>query len=976
VADDNVVSGLAGKASGVSIIKPNTMGGSANVLIRGSTSLTQNNQALFVVDGIPMDNTNTNSIVSQHGTNQNQGWGGFDFGNAAMDIDPNDIENVSVLKGAAATALYGSRAANGVILITTKKGSRAAPGKKKIGFTWNSSVLFNQADMSTAPKWQNQYGGGYGPFYEDPETAHFFYADLDGDGVNDLIATTSEDASWGEKFDPNLMVIQWDALDPLQDNYAEKRPWVAGANDLDYFFKTGYTFTNNFTFSAANENGAFRLSYTNLDQTGILVNSELKRNTLNFSGDYNFTEKLKVEANVTYVNTNAKGRFGTGYDGLNPMQSFGQWFERNVDLKRLDEGYLRPNGEQLSWNSSYYNDLNPIYFDNPYYVRRASYEDDYRDRIYGYTALTYKFSDNLSFSGKGMLDTYNQVQNERIAYGSVDDSYYSNFTNTVTELNFELMLKYNKTWDKFSLHALIGSNARKNKFESIQGNTVGGLVVPGLYTVSNSVSPYEVRENLIESGINSLFGSVSLGWNSFLYLDLTDRYDVSSTLPTDNNGYNYWSGSLSFVLTEMAAMRDISWMPLLKLRANYAEVGNDAPAYSLISTYSQNTNWDKNPLFSVNSTLQNPNLVPERTKSLEFGLEAHFLQSRIRLDVAQYKSTTYNQILPVAVSPMSGYSRMWVNGGEMENKGWEVGLVVVPIESKDWHWDIGANWYTNQNKVISLFTDASGVEVTNILIYSAWDVSVNATVGEPYGTIRGTDFIYTNGEKTVDENGYYLKSEAGDEVIGNIQPDWKMGIPTTLSWKGLRLYALIDIQKGGDIYSVSTKYGQATGLYAETAGTNRLGNPMRDNLTLSDGTVLSPHFSGGVPIDQAGENSGGTVLPGVKEDGSPNDILVNSARWGRAFYYNNSPTARYVFDASYTKLREVSLTYTFPKRWFEKVLLQDMSLGFVGRNLWIISKNVEHFDPEASLGSGNNQGIETGSYPTARSFGFNLRLGF
>jgi hypothetical protein len=649
---------------------------------------------------------------------------------------------------------------------------------------------------------------------------------------------------------------------------------------------------------------------------------------------------------------------------------------RNVDLKRLDEHYLRPNGDQLSWNSTYYDNLSPIFFDNPYYVRRASYEDDFRNRVFGYVKLNYKFTDYLSLHVKGMLDYYATVQNERIAAGSVDPSYYSNLTKQVSEVNLEAMLKFNKTWDKFSLSALLGTNSRINKSEYIFGNTVGGLVVPGLYSVQNSVSPYQVSESLVERGVNSVFGQASFGWNNFLYLELTDRYDKSSTLPEGKNGYNYWSGSLAFTLTEMAALRDLSWMPLLKLRVNYAEVGNDAPAYSLKSTYTQNTSWDGNPLFSVNSTLQNPELVPERTKSLEFGLEAHFLQSRLRLDVSNYSSTTYNQILPVAVSPSSGYSYMWVNGGEMENKGWEVGLVGVPVRTKNWTWDIGVNWYMNRNKVISLYKDASGAEVTNILIYSAWDVSVNATVGEPYGTIKGTDFIYTNGEKTVNENGYYIKSEAGDEIIGDINPDWKMGIPTNLSWKGIHLYALIDIQKGGDIYSVSTKYGQATGLYAETAGTNSLGNPMRDNLIMADGTDLGPHYGGGLPVDQASETSGGTILPGVKEDGTPNDILVNSARWGRAFYYNNSPTARYVFDASYTKLREVSLSYTFPKKMFDKVLLQDLSISFVARNLWIISKNVDHFDPEASLGSGNNQGIETGSYPTAKTYGFNLKLGF
>ena len=973
VADVNVVSSLSGKSAGVSVISPNTMGGSANILIRGSTSLTQNNQALFVVDGVPI--SNNNDRVVQHGTYQNDGWGGYDYGNAAMDINPDDIESVSVLKGAAATALYGSRAANGVILITTKKGARG-PGQKRIGVTWNSSVLMSKADMSTAPQYQNEYGAGYGPFYEDP-TAYFFYADLDGDGVNDLITTTSEDASWGAKFDPNLQVIQWDALDPLQENYAEKRAWQAGENSLDYFFKTGYTFTNNVSFNAANDDGSFRLSYTNVDQTGIMVNSELNKNTINFAGDYNFTKKFNVEANITYVNTQATGRFGTGYDGMNPMQSLGQWFERNVDMKRLDEGYLRPNGDQLSWNSSYYDNLNPIFFDNPYYVRRKSYQDDWRNRVFGYAALNYKFTDYLSLSVKGMLDYYAATQNERIAAGSVDPSYYSNYTNQVSELNLEALLKFNKTWDKISLSALLGSNLRRNSFESIFGHTVGGLVVPGLYTVSNSESPYYVTESLINSGVNSYFGSVSLGYGNFIYLDLTDRYDISSTLPDGSNGYNYWSGSLSVVLTEIAAMRDLSWMPLLKLRANYAEVGSDAPAYSLVSTYSQNTSWDGNPLFSVNSTLQNPNLIPERTKSLEFGLEAHFLQSRLRLDVSTYSSATYNQILPVAVSPYSGNSFMWINGGEMTNKGWEIGIVGVPVQTKDWTWDIGANWWTNKSDVVSLFTDASGTKVTNILIYSAWDVSVNATVGQPYGTILGTDYVYhENGEPMVDENGYYMKSERGDMILGDINPDWKMGIPTTLRWRGLTLYALIDIQKGGDVYSVSTKYGQATGLYAETAGNNQLGNPMRDNLVSKTDGELSPHFGGGLPISDAADNSGGTVLPGVKEDGTPNDILINSARWGRAFYYNNSPTKRYVFDASYTKLREVSLSYSFPKKMFEKVLLQDLTIAFVGRNLWIISKNVDHFDPEASLGSGNNQGIETGSYPTAKTFGFNLKLGF
>jgi hypothetical protein len=302
---------------------------------------------------------------------------------------------------------------------------------------------------------------------------------------------------------------------------------------------------------------------------------------------------------------------------------------------------------------------------------------------------------------------------------------------------------------------------------------------------------------------------------------------------------------------------------------------------------------------------------------------------------------------------------MWVNGGQIENKGFEVTLLTTPVQSKNFRWDLNVNWWQNRNKVIELF---EGVD--NLLIYSAWDVSINATVGQPYGTIQGTDFVYTdsngnitdkdNGKKTVDENGYYLRT-ASDTVIGNIEPDWKMGIPTTLSWKGLSLYFLVDIQKGGEIYSINNKYGEATGLYENTAGNNDRGVEMR------------------LPV----EEGGGYLFPEtVNEDGSPNTTYVPAYRWGRAFYYNNSPTARYVYDASYVKLRELSLSYSLPKKTIENSILNEVRFALTGRNLWIIHKNTPNIDPEASLGSGNQQGIETGSYPAMRSFGFNVTLGF
>lgn len=975
VRETNVVNSLSGKATGVDIRQAATMGGSANILIRGTASLTQNNQAMFVIDGVPIDNNNTNGdrpVANSTATNQNDGWGGYDYGNAAMDINPDDIESVSILKGAAATALYGSRAANGVVMITTKKGNTTEGGKKRLGVQLNSSVVFSKANMETAPHWQNDYGGGYGPFYENPGGTYngvdvgealFFYGDVKGDGNMNLITPMSEDASWGQKFNPNLMVVQWDGVDPDGGVFGQERPWVAGANGLDYFFNTGVKWTNNVSIDGSNENGTFRLSYTNVDEKGMLVNSSIKKNVLNFAGSYNITKKIKVEANISYNNTRAQGRYGTGYDGGNPMQSFGQWFERNVDLKRLDEKYLRGDGNQLSWNNSYWasydadgnrdlagtDHLHPIYFDNPYWVRRKNYEDDDRNRVFGYVRGTWEFTDYLNLNARLGVDNYAENQNERIAVGSVDPSFFGNFRRNYLESNTDINLNFDKTFGKLTVDAMLGYGLNYRRTSSIYTHTEGGLIVPDLYTVSNSKSPVYSRETLIERGYNSVYGSVRLGYGNFVYLEATGRNDKFSTLPADNNSYFYPSVSASLLINELGGLKDVSWLSLLKVRGNYAQVGNDAPAYSLTSTYSQNTSWGDYALFSVNSTLQNPNLKPERTKSYEFGIEANFFNSRIGLDLATYKSNSFDQIMPVAVSPMSGVSRRWVNGGEIENKGWEIGLNGTPIQSKDWNWNIGVNWWTNQNKVLSLY---EGVE--NLLIYSAWDVSVNATVGQPYGTIRGTDFIYKDGKKVVNENGYYMRTSS-DTIIGDINPDWKMGINTTLAWKNISLYVLFDFQQGGDIYSINTKYGQATGLYAETAGLNDKGIPMRD------------------PV----EDGGGYNYPNtVFEDGSTNDIYVPAYRWGRAFYYNNSPTARYVFDASYVKLREMSLTYRLPSSVLKNTFIHNVSFSVIGRNLLILSKNVDHFDPEFQLSSGNQQGIETGSYPSARTYGFNVKIGF
>ena len=939
-AQSNFASSLSGRVSGVQIKMPNTMGGSSNVLIRGSTSITGNNQPLYVIDGVPVDNSNFATGAD--------GWGGYDYGNVAQDLNPNDIETISVLKGAAASALYGSRAANGVILVSTKKGNT----HKGIGVSVSSNFMVGKVDVSTLPQHQHEYGGGYGPFYEDA-TGYFFEGDVDGDGSADLIVPTSEDASWGAKFDPNLQVVHWDALDPAASNYGEKRPWMPApeGSRMPSFFETSTQWVNTVAFDGGNKDGHFRLSYTNYDESGILPNSELNKNTVNFSGSYKFGEKLTVNANVTYNHQKTLGRMGTGYDGQNVMQSFGQWFQTNVDFDRLQE-YESPTGLHRTWNYSYWtpDQLSPIFFNNPYWVRYKSYEDDYRDRVLGYVSADYKFADWLSLTLRTSVDTYHDVQNERMAIGSVDVSDFTTKQRNLLESNTDLMLRFNKNLGEVSLNGLVGANYRHRQQQRITGTTVGGLIVPEVYSVQNSISPMSVTEYLGILGEQSVYGNLSVGYGGFVYVEGTARMDQSSTLPAENNTFFYPSVAGTLLIHELGGMQDISWMNYLKLRLNYAQVGAATDAYRTNSTYAQGTNWGNNGLFSVGNIRQNPDLLPERTNSIELGLEAYFFDNRVGVDFAVYKTNSFDQIFSVPVSRASGYNSMYVNGGEIENKGMEVALHLVPVKTNDFTWNLDVNWFTNENTVISL---SEGIK--SLQLMSAWDVKITAAEGEPYGTIKGTDYVWTDGNITVKDNGYLMIGDDPLAVLGNVQPDWNMGIGNRLTWKGLSLYALIDMQQGGDIYSVNTKYGEATGVYEETVGNNPKGNPKRD--PVADG--------GGMIFEDA-----------VFENGTPNDVYVPAYRWGRFYYYSNSPTARYVFDASYVKLRELSLSYALPKSILGNSFIRGVDVSLVGRNLWIISKKVDNFDPEAILTAGNNQGIEQGAYPTVKTVGVNVKLNF
>jgi TonB-linked SusC/RagA family outer membrane protein len=945
--NNNFVANLSGKVSGLEIRQNNSMGASTNVVLRGVKSLFNSNQALFVVDGVPYNNTNTNRA------GQAEGGGGYDYGNAVGDLNPDDIESITVLKGPAASALYGSIGGNGVILVTTKK------GKKGLNITVNSGISVGMVDKKTLPNYQKEYGGGYGAYYED-SSKRFFFRDINGDGIKDLVMPTSEDASYGARFNPNLLVYQWDAFDPTSPNFGKARPWVAAENDPNTFFENPVSINQSIFLSAATDKTTYKLGYTRNEEKGLLPNSSIIKNLVDFGGTYNITSKLTAGANINFSNIHGKGRYGTGYDGAtarNVMTNFREWWQVNVDIKELKDAYFRSGEKNITWNWADPSNLVPIFWDNPYFVRYRNYEEDTRNRYFGNASLNYKITDWLNILGRVAVDNYSEIQEERKAIGSVGVPYYSRYNHTWNETNLDLLLNMDKNISKdFNFKALLGTNVRKQRDQSISAITNGGLIVDNIYSLSNSVNtPNAPIERDARRQVVGVFTGATLTWNNTITLDGTVRRDASSTLPKGNNQYYYPSVSLGYVFSQ--SLKSLSWLSYGKIRANYAEVGNDAPIYSVFDTYNIVPPFGSNAQASVPGIKNNPDLKPERTRSTEVGIEASFLKNRIGFDVTYYDARTIDQIIPITISTATGYTSKYLNSGTVQNKGVEVSLNGSPFQSKNFSWNVAVNFTVNRNKVIALFKDASGQEAQNLQIGSfQGGISFNATLGHPYGEIRGTNFIYdsASGQPIVGANGRYLKTATSNETIGNINPDWIGGINNTFKYKNIGLSFLIDVRQGGSVFSTDMYYGLATGLYSETAGLNDLGNSNRG----------------------LAANNQGFIRPGVTQDGKVNTIRVNNSNYG-AYGYSVNPDAAFVYDASYVKLREASISYSFPANLITKLkVVKGIDLSLIGRNLWIIHKNLPYSDPEEGLSSGNIQGYQVGAYPTVRTFALNLKLNF
>ena len=947
---ENIVNSISGKVAGVQVKTSTNMGGSSNIVIRGSSSLTGNNQALFVIDGIPVNNSTNND------SGQTTGRSGYDYGNPVSDLNPDDIESMSVLKGAAATALYGSRAANGVIVITTKRGKSSEKSTVTVGI--NSSVMVGIVDKSTFVNYQENYGAGYGPYYSGEPGREGLYYDEDS---GEFTIPSTEDASYGSRFDPSLMVNSWETFFPGTPNYGKQVPYVNAEHGPIDFFENSLTLTNGFNVSGGTKASTFYLSYTNTDQKGILPNSTLKKNNLSFNGSYKISEKLKVSASANYINTKAVGRNSTGYSG-NQMSSFRQWWQTNVDVDKQKDLY-NLTGENITWNPQSEDDLSPIYWDNIYWQRYENYQNDERNRIIGYAQVDWEIYEGLSFMGRASVDSYSTIQEERKAVGSVSGEFgvgrpdagsgYARKNINFMETNIDAMLKYNKYFtEDLNFTAMLGTNIRRTNNDFLYVSTNGGLAVPGVYALANSIDPMlPPEERLTAIGVNGIYASASVGWKNMLFLDATVRRDVSSTLPEDNNAYVYPSISGSFLFHELIGSDKIN---LAKFRLNYAQVGNDAPWGSIQDTYSINAPFNGNPIVGVGSAKRNQNLKPELSSSIETGIEMSMFNNRLGFDIAYYKTNTVDQIVPLSVSFATGYGSKYVNIGEVENSGIELMLRGTAVKTNDFSWDIVLNYSRNRNKVISL-----GDEIDNLQLAALQGgITINAREGEAYGAIQGTDYVYDDaGNKIIGSDGYYKRSSTSDNVIGNVQPDFNAGITNSFRYKNFTASFLVDMQWGGQIFSLDQWYGKATGLYSTTDFTNDLGNPVRNHI--SDG--------------------GGIVLPGVREDGNgsyvANDIRVRADNF-RVFGYSRNPNAGFMYDASYVKLREMSIGYSLPASMLSKVALKGATFSIVGSNLFIFYKDLPDADPEASQGAGNVQGWQSGVLPTTRNIGFNLNLQF
>ena len=925
--EQNVLGSLSGRVAGVQVTGASgaSMGGTQKIKIRGVNSIGGGDQPLIVVDGTPISNANFS------GSDQ------ADFGNLGQDVNPSDIESVNVLKGPAASALYGIRGQYGVIMITTKKGKR---GAKDVSVQLNSSFSVERA--GNFMPLQNLYGGG---------SSQSWRTLSNGDKYVDM----SVDESWGPKMD-GTPVRQVFSFYPQDSEFGQLTPFDPHPDNIKDYYETGYNMNNGVSVSGGSENSTFRLSLNDTRIEGVEPNTHLNRNNLGLNASLDLTDKLVVSTNINYATNNAQrpsqgSEYGTAY--------FVQWFQRNLDMNRM-KNYKYEDGTFLHWNlrrpdseTGEIANLSPLYWDNPYFNAYENTSNDYRDRFFGDVGLRYKVLPELELSAFIRSDMFTQNIESRTAFGGKRLPAYSVGKFQNKEMNYEFLAQYNKKFGEFSLNANLGGNIYDRRYSYLSMSTVGGLSAPGFFNIDASIDRPNTTSYLLRKQIRSGFGMVSVGFRDTYYLDASIRNDNSSALPEANNSYWYPSLSGSFVFSQLLDWDTLSFG---KIRGSYAKAGSDLDPYQTTESFGVGTVYGGTNTSFVPDNLNNPTIEPSFAHSYEAGMELRFFKNRLGFDFTYYEQKNKNQIISLDVSGASGYSSSTINAGLIENKGIELTINAKPIQTDFITWDATFNINRNRSMVVEL---APGIDVYTYAstTYSSVSSYLNSYVGQPFGSLIGQAYQRdpASGKILLGTDNMPLFTDATHN-FGSVLPDFNGGLQNTIRIGQFDISAMIDFQSGGQFFSRSKMLAVRTGQDPLTVAINDNGKNVRD--PLEDG--------GGVRISGISAETGEEVTDYVDARSYYRNVL------GRRIY------EEWLYDASYIKLREVRLGYTLSENLLKSLPFKSVGIALIARNPAMIWQNApKGIDPsEISTGSQSISWYESGQLVSVRSYGINLNVTF
>lgn len=924
--EGNAVLALSGKIAGVDI--SSTAGGpagSTNVTIRGNSQLSGTNRPLYVIDGIPVDNTQFDALS---GTNQYVE--GYDYGDVLSSIDSNDIESISVLKGASAAALYGSQASNGVILITTKsKGSRKG---------WSVELDSNVALVTVAGKYddyQRVYGTGTSgrPLF-DPASMQ-----------------TRMTSAWGGKLDASLEV-------PIFNGTL--KPYSNVPDNIRSFFRTGTTWTNSVSVSNTADKSSVRFSVSDVRSGDIIPNADMNRTSMALKASTDIGKRLTVDARATYSVEKVNNRPALANSTNNIAKSL-LGLAPNIDQAWLADGYKTDDGQYVPWTN------NQARL-NPYWSMNETSNVSEKNRLIANVNASFRIVDGLQLTGKAGTDYYDFNIKEFVAMHTPNKESGTMMmqTNRVFRNTFEAMLKYDKKIRSFDISAFAGGSIDYSFREKVE-NSNAGQVIPGWQDITN-YSTCTIGHSLTRKEVRSLFGLVSLGYKDYAYLEATIRNDVSSALAKNYRSYWYPSVSGSVLFSNIFHL-DNKKVSLLKLRASWAEVGGDTTPYMLDLSYGLNDfTLGGVSMGKVTSTrVPYAGLKPTRTYSWEIGTDMRFFDSRLNLDFTYYNTVTRDQILSLPISESTGYAMAMVNAGEIANRGFEVQLTGVPVRTSDLMYETTVSFARNKNRVNKLHDDVTNYELARAALSETYIVAME---GEAYGAIIGKKFSRTQDGRIIVNQAGLPTYDTELSVLGNGNYDFTLGWGHTFQWKSLSASILFDMKFGAEIYCQSDVLATYHGNSVKTLEGREEWYASEELRIAANETSLTWKPTGGYLVD-------GVIQDGIDAEGNPiyreNDIFIDPETYWQNVY-SNTPEP-YIYDASYIKLREISLSYTFGRKYFRNFPIDSISVSAFGRNLWLMWCSLPNVDPESSYNS-NKLGIEYSSLPARRNLGIGLKIKF